>query len=120
KPDIGAEEAAIERLERWRASRDQAAVRTALKALGEAARSADNLMPASIEAARAGVTTGEWAACLREVFGEYRAPTGIARVTSQAEGMSAVREKVKALSSRLGGPVRMLVATPGLDGLYSG
>ena len=120
KPDVGSEKAAIGRLAKWRAARDEAAVRTALKALAEAARSSDNLMPASIEAARAGVTTGEWASCLRDVFGEYRAPTGIATVTSQAADLAPVRERVQALSKRLGAPVRMLVAKPGLDGHSNG
>lgn len=115
----GAEDEHIARLEAWRTERDLPAVTTALDALKRAAGSNENLLPASIEAARAGVTTGEWADALREVFGEYRPPTGIGAHAGggpQAE-MSESRAKVKAAAQRLGvKKLRMLVAKPGLDG----
>jgi len=122
------EDEQIERLRRWRTDRDDAAVRRALDELRRAAEtSEENLVPASIEAARAGVTTGEWAGALREVFGEYRPPTGVTGVTGvtgQPEAsrrddgsFAEARERVAAAAQRLGVPrVRMLVGKPGLDG----
>ncbi len=119
KVDPAAEAEQIENLERWRKDRDDAPARTALARLREAASSDENLLPVSIEAASAGVTTGEWADALRDVFGEYRAPTGIgARLSGgQPSGIADVREKVDAARARLGvEKLRMLVAKPGLDG----
>jgi len=103
---------------RWRADRDESAVRKALDALKRAAETGENVMAASIELAHAGGTTGEWAGALREVFGEYRAPTGVAAAAGHARGaLTAVAERVKELP---GGPPRLLVAKPGLDGHSNG
>ena len=109
----------IERLEKWRADRDGAAVSRALDDLRHGAESGENLMEPSIRAAHAGVTTGEWADALREVFGEYRAPTGIGAHVSgrRTERFEELRKKVKEAAARAGVPrLRMLVAKPGLDG----
>ena len=108
-------------LQAWRRGRDGPSVRAALDAIRQGAERGDNLVPASIEAARAGVTTGEWADALREVFGEYRAPTGVGAGTGSAREdsgrLEAVREKVAAASARLGVQrIRMLIGKPGLDG----
>jgi ethylmalonyl-CoA mutase len=121
--DPAAESAAIESLERWRAERDAAAVEAALAALSEAAKGTENLMPATLACARAGATTGEWAAALREVFGEYRAPTGVSGAVGSGEGgdeIAAVRAKVRATAGELGGRLRLLVGKPGLDGHSNG
>ena len=108
-------------LNAWRAARDGARVRAALAALSAAAKSGANIMPASIEAAKAGVTTGEWGAALRKVFGEYRAPTGVSAKARQQPGdLDAVRAEVERLSQRLGHRVKFLVAKPGLDGHSNG
>jgi len=111
-------------LEEWRADRDASASRKALGALARAAESGENLVPASIAAAHAGVTTGEWGQMLRDVFGEYRAPTGVsgARVTrgGDADRVAALREQVDALTERLGRRPRILVGKPGLDGHSNG
>ena len=107
------------RLEAWRSSRDRSSVSRALDELRRAARSNDNLVVASISGARAGLTTGEWAGALREVFGDYRAPTGVgARVTAgDHERLDDARRKVRAAAHRSGaGKLRMLIAKPGLDG----
>jgi (2R)-ethylmalonyl-CoA mutase len=102
----------------WRARRDGAAVQRALDALRRAAETDENLMPATIALAHAGGTTGEWAGALREVFGEYRAPTGVAGAVGQrGTTMAAVVERVKAMP---GGPPKLLVAKPGLDGHSNG
>jgi (2R)-ethylmalonyl-CoA mutase len=102
----------------WRARRDQAAVDAALIGLRRAAQDGDNLMPPSIVLARAGGTTGEWAATLREVFGEYRAPTGVGAAVGHRTGeLAAVAELVRTVP---GGPPRFLVAKPGLDGHSNG
>jgi ethylmalonyl-CoA mutase len=118
--DPEAEAEQLESLERWRAQRDDAAVRAALDRLRTAAATDENLVPFSIEAAVAGVTTGEWAAALRESFGDYRAPTGVsaaAQTGATAERMREVQEKVAQAASRAGVKrLRMLVAKPGLDG----
>ncbi len=119
KITAGAETEHIERLEAWRAARDGSAVRTTIDALKRAADSNDNLLAASVDAARVGVTTGEWADALREVFGEYRPPTGIGAHAGGGprEEMSETRAKVNAATQRLGvKKLRMLVAKPGLDG----
>ncbi len=110
----------IERLERFRGKRDGAAVTKALDALRTAAKDGSNIMPPSIEAAKAGVTTGEWADALRDVFGVYRAPTGVTASSSagaDASKIASVRERVKQIATELGvGRIRILVGKPGLDG----
>jgi ethylmalonyl-CoA mutase len=115
------EEEQVERLAAWRKERDEAAAGRALDALRRAASGSENLVPFSIEAARAGVTTGEWAGALREVFGEYRAPTGVTPAVTGGEGdaeaLAEARAAVVEAARRLGvAKVRMLVAKPGLDG----
>ncbi|MBT9384790.1 cobalamin-dependent protein [Pseudooceanicola sp. CBS1P-1] len=119
--DPAAEEAQLDRLAAWRAERDADAVRAALDALREAALAGENIMPASIAAAKAGVTTGEWAQTLRAVHGEYRGPTGVAAGRSnQAEGLDDLRDAVEAASTRLGRRLSVLIAKPGLDGHSNG
>ena len=119
--DPAAEREQIDHLERWRADRDDAAVSAALGELRRVAATTENLVPATIALARAGGTVGEWAGELRDVFGEYRAPTGVAAVR-QAPGPSLVevRERVRAAAVELGGPIRLLVGKPGLDGHSNG
>ena len=119
KIDPALENEQIERLAEWRKTRDNGAVSSALDELRKAARDGVNLMPASIVAARAGATTGEWSDALREVFGEYRPPTGIgARLGGpQPKSMEVARKKVRAAAGRAGVQrLRILVAKPGLDG----
>lgn len=111
----------IARLQAWRAARDAAAVKTALADLKSAAQEGRNIMEPSIACAKAGVTTGEWGTCLREVFGEYRAPTGVGRAARvEAGGLDAVRADVEAVSARLGRRIKFLVGKPGLDGHSNG
>jgi ethylmalonyl-CoA mutase len=113
----------IEAIRAWRAGRDQAAVDQALRGLVEAAKTDVNLVEASMACARAGVTTGEWAGALRAVFGEYRAPTGIAGAMGAGEAGEAiarVRDRVRSVGEELGGRLRMLVGKPGLDGHSNG
>ena len=114
---------AIEAVKAWRADRDAAAVDEALLALRDAAKTDGNLMQATLTCARAGVTTGEWAGALREVFGEYRAPTGVAGASvggDPGEAIAAVRRRVKQTGEELGGRLRFLVGKPGLDGHSNG
>jgi ethylmalonyl-CoA mutase len=121
--DPAAENAAVQSLLRWRAKRDQEAAESALASLRQAARSSGNLMEATLTCARAGATTGEWAGVLREVFGEYRAPTGVSGsvgVSGGGEAIAAVRVEVAATSAELGGRLRLLVGKPGLDGHSNG
>ncbi|MFC3180850.1 methylmalonyl-CoA mutase family protein [Cypionkella sinensis] len=119
--DPEAEADQIARLTAWRANRDEAKVQTALHALREAAASGANIMPASIAAAKAGATTGEWGLMVRSAFGEYRAPTGVSRNPSnRTEGLEPIREAVQALSAKLGRPLKFLVGKPGLDGHSNG
>ncbi|BAE49114.1 protein meaA [Paramagnetospirillum magneticum] len=120
--DPKAEAEQIERLKAFRAARDAKAVDKALAELRSAANEGRNVMEPSIAAAHAGVTTGEWAQCLRDVFGEYRAPTGVARAAAEVKGekMGAVRAKVEAVSAKLGRRVKILVGKPGLDGHSNG
>jgi (2R)-ethylmalonyl-CoA mutase len=119
--DDSVERGQIERLNAWRATRDGAAVKAALAELVAATREDRNVMPASIECARAGVTTGEWTDALRSVFGEYRAPTGVARAAGVTDGrLEATRREVDAVSRRLGRRIKMLVGKPGLDGHSNG
>ncbi|ABN77723.1 protein meaA [Cereibacter sphaeroides] len=119
--DPEAERDQIARLEAWRAGRDGAAVAAALAELRRAATSGENVMPASIAAAKAGATTGEWAAELRRAFGEFRGPTGVARAPSnRTDGLDPIREAVQAVSARLGRPLKFVVGKPGLDGHSNG
>ncbi|MDT7716109.1 MAG: ethylmalonyl-CoA mutase [Pseudonocardiales bacterium] len=123
-PDTEAQ--VIEAIRAWRAGRDSAAVDQALRELAAAAKTEANLVEASMACARAGVTTGEWAATLREVFGEYRAPTGLAGASapgsagSSADAIGRVRDRVRAVSEELGQRLRILVGKPGLDGHSNG
>ncbi len=111
----------IARLEEWRSGRDAGEVAAALAALRDAARGGENIMPASVAAAKAGVTTGEWGAAMRGVFGEYRAPTGVAKgVSNSAEGLDDLRAAVEEVSVRLGRRIKFLVGKPGLDGHSNG
>jgi (2R)-ethylmalonyl-CoA mutase len=115
-PAVGAE--MIADVERWRAERDEAAVKAAIAELRRVAASDENVMPATIALARAGGTTGEWGATMREVFGEYRAPTGVAAaVAGNRDGLAEVAARSRRLA---GGPPRLLVAKPGLDGHSNG
>jgi len=119
--DPGAEADQLVRLDAWRAERDSAAVEKALADLRAAAAAGDNIMPASIAAAKAGVTTGEWAAQMRAVHGEYRGPTGVsAGQSNKTEGLEDLREAVDAVSDRLGRRLKFLVGKPGLDGHSNG
>lgn len=116
------EEEQIARLNAWRAARDAQAVAAALKDLRAAASEGRNIMPASIVCAKAGVTTGEWGAVFREVFGEYRAPTGVPMTARQVGGeqLEPVRAEVERLSHKLGRRMKFLVGKPGLDGHSNG
>ena len=108
-------------LQAWRQSRDNKAVNQALKDLKEAAAEGRNIMPPSIAAAKAGVTTGEWGTVLREVFGEYRAPTGIGAAHAVDEArMVEIRELVRQVSGKLGRTLTFVVGKPGLDGHSNG
>ncbi|MGH0031607.1 MAG: protein meaA [Myxococcota bacterium] len=120
--DESAERAQIERLEAFRARRNEADVKAALTGLADALKNGDNVMPPSIRAAHAGVTTGEWSDALRQVFGEYRAPTGVSvRPASQvSERTESVRDRVHALADALGRPLKILIGKPGLDGHSNG
>ncbi len=119
--DPAVEQDQINRLNEWRAKRDQAAVKAALLALRTAAQNDENVMPPSIAAAKAGVTTGEWAAEMRAVFGEYRGPTGVSRsVSNKTEGLDDIRDAVDAVSKKLGRRLSFLVGKPGLDGHSNG
>ncbi|MFZ0097722.1 MAG: protein meaA [Gemmobacter sp.] len=119
--DEAAERDQIERLQAWRASRDEAAVEAALSALRAACASGENVMPASIAAAKAGATTGEWGATVRAAFGQYRGPTGVSmNPSNRTEGLDPIREAVSAVSSKLGRKLSFLVGKPGLDGHSNG
>jgi (2R)-ethylmalonyl-CoA mutase len=120
--DEFAEREQIERLQGFRSRRHVGEVAAALRNLRDAAAAGGNVMPASIRAAHAGVTTGEWADALRALFGEYRAPTGVAARAVPLPGAAAatVRERVHRLSGRLGRPLKILVGKPGLDGHSNG
>jgi (2R)-ethylmalonyl-CoA mutase len=120
--DPAVEAAAQRAVQQWRAERDPEPVQRALDALRAAAGTDANLMPATLDCARAGVTTGEWAGVLREVFGEYRAPTGVAAAAGGAgdRTLDEVRGRVAATGQELGGRLRFLVGKPGLDGHSNG
>jgi (2R)-ethylmalonyl-CoA mutase len=122
-PDPEVERERIEALERWRSDRDQKAVDAALENLAEAAADESaNVLPATIEAAKAGATTGEWAQTLRQSFGDYRAPTGVGGSPASVNGalLDAARAHVQEVSKQLGHPIRILVGKPGLDGHSNG
>jgi (2R)-ethylmalonyl-CoA mutase len=121
--DAGVEKAATDAIRTWRAERDNPRVEAALAALHEAAKGTENLMAATLECARAGVTTGEWSRVLREEFGEFRAPTGVSAASAAGEAGEAlqrVRQRVSGLSERMGRRLKMLVGKPGLDGHSNG
>ena len=111
----------IERLTRWRDARDAQAVTDALQDLRAAALDGSNIMPPSIAAAKAGVTTGEWGDVLRQAFGQYRGPTGVSGTPSnRTEGLDEIRDQVAAVSDRLGRKLTFLMGKPGLDGHSNG
>jgi (2R)-ethylmalonyl-CoA mutase len=116
------EDRQIEKLNAWRSRRDAAAAKAALAKLESDARSGANIMPASVAAAKAGVTTGEWGAALRNVYGEYRGPTGVAITieTGGAEDIEAVKADVQRVSKKLGRTLTYVVGKPGLDGHSNG
>jgi (2R)-ethylmalonyl-CoA mutase len=120
--DARAEQQQIEGLQAWRAHRDAAKVKAALAELAAAAREGRNIMPVSIACAHAGVTTGEWSQTLRDIFGEYRAPTGVAQAVGNVDlsGLKTVRARVEEVTDKLGRRIKMLVGKPGLDGHSNG
>jgi ethylmalonyl-CoA mutase len=121
--DPAVEASSIDALQTWRSARDAPAVEAALDQLGKAAADPDvNLMPPTLAAAAAGATTGEWAAALRSVFGEYRAPTGVgdAAAAPSDDALTALRERVEEVSASLGRRIKILVGKPGLDGHSNG
>ncbi len=118
-PAVEAEQ--IARLNEWKASRDADAVAKALADLSAAAKDGTNIMIPSIAAAKAGVTTGEWAEAIRQTFGQYRAPTGVSQNPSnRTEGLDDIRDRVAAVSGKLGRPLKFIVGKPGLDGHSNG
>ncbi len=119
--DPAVEAQQVESLKAWRAARDAKAVEKALAGLRAAAQEGRNVMEPSIAAAKAGVTTGEWGQVLREVFGEYRAPTGVGRAARAETGdLAPIRAEVENVSRRLGRRIKFLVGKPGLDGHSNG
>ena len=119
--DPAVEERQIAALQAWRSKRDGAAAKTALDALERTAREGGNVMEASIACAHAGVTTGEWGAALRSVYGEYRAPTGVGGASAgSVTELDQLRRRVDAVSAKIGRPIKMLVGKPGLDGHSNG
>ena len=111
----------IERLHNWRANRNQEAAQTSLNALRKAALDGSNIMPPSIAAAKAGVTTGEWGDIVRQAFGQYRGPTGVsANPSNRTEGLEDIRESVATVSDKLGRKLKFLMCKPGLDGHSNG
>ncbi len=118
--DPTVQEKLIAEVDQWRAERDNDAVKRSLDELARVARSGENVMPATIDLAHAGGTTGEWSEVLRQEFGEYRAPTGVAAASGVAGGLDGLREVAARMKKRPGGPARLLVAKPGLDGHSNG
>ncbi|MBY8851438.1 cobalamin-dependent protein, partial [Saccharothrix sp. MB29] len=117
------EQRAVEAVRAWRAGRDDALVTSTLDALRAAAKTDANLVEATIACAKAGVTTGEWSSALREVFGEYRAPTGVSAASASGEAgerIARVRDRVRTTGEELGRRLRVLVGKPGLDGHSNG
>ncbi len=111
----------IDRLNLWRSKRDEGLVNEALLNLREAASEGRNIMPSSIQAAKAGATTGEWAQEMRKIYGEYRGPTGVATgISNKTEGLEEIRSAVDAVSDRLGERLKFLIGKPGLDGHSNG
>jgi len=122
-PDPEVERERIEALEQWKAERDSEAVDAALAELAKvAADDGQNIMPATIAAAKAGATTGEWSEVLRESFGAYRGPTGVSGASAPAsrDQLEAIRAKVEETSERIGHRIKILVGKPGLDGHSNG
>ncbi|OYW56225.1 MAG: protein meaA [Hyphomicrobium sp. 32-62-53] len=119
-PAVEAEQ--IEKLKTWKAERDNKVASAALAEVERAAKEGRNIMESSIAAAKAGVTTGEWGMALRKIFGEYRAPTGVAQAAAQRDGagLDTVRASVDAVSTKLGRRIKFLVGKPGLDGHSNG
>ena len=120
KVDPAVQEQMVADVQRWRAERDQGAVDKALAELARVARTDENIMPATIALAEVGGTTGEWSDVLREEFGEYRAPTGVGAAAGAGGGSAGLREIAAELQTVAGGPPRLLVAKPGLDGHSNG
>src|SRR5919109_3854233 len=120
KVDPALEAETIAEVQAWRSSRDSDAVKRSLDQLRQAASSGEKVMPATIDLAHAGGTTGEWAGVLREVFGEYRAPTGVGAAVGAGGGSEGLRSIASRVRSLEGGPPRLLVAKPGLDGHSNG
>jgi (2R)-ethylmalonyl-CoA mutase len=120
KVDPSVRDEMVADVEAWRASRDSAAVEQALVELRRVAQTDENIMPATIALAHAGGTTGEWADVLREVFGEYRAPTGVAAAIGRGGVVAGIRDVATRTATMAGGPPRLLVAKPGLDGHSNG
>ena len=126
KANPAGEREQIESLQAHRQRRDNVEVQAALKALTDAAKSGDNIMPSSIRCALAGVTTGEWGDSLRAVFGEFRPPTGIdiSANANDTKGnkdlVTTLRERVNSTGQELGRPLKLLVGKPGLDGHSNG
>jgi (2R)-ethylmalonyl-CoA mutase len=121
--DAALEAEQVEALRRWRAERDAEAAEAALEELRRVAAGEENILPATIAAARAGVTTGEWAEALRDAFGSYRAPTGVGEAASPAgddDEITALRDEVARVSETLGRTLKILVGKPGLDGHSNG
>jgi (2R)-ethylmalonyl-CoA mutase len=119
--DADAEQDQIERLTAWRTERNDSAVKQALDELSQAAATGINVMPASIKAAKAGATTGEWGDVVRTAFGQYRGPTGVSQNPSnRTEGLENIRAAVNDVSDKLGRRLKFLVGKPGLDGHSNG
>jgi (2R)-ethylmalonyl-CoA mutase len=120
--DAAVEQEALDALEQWRGQRDEAAVQAALDELRRIATTDENVMPATIAAARAGVTTGEWAQALRDTFGSYRAPTGVGEAAAPAptEEVAELRDEVARVGETIGRTPKILVGKPGLDGHSNG
>lgn len=121
KVDYGTVREQVEKLKVFKAGRDRKAIEWAILELRESAKSGENIMPASIRAAHAGVTTGEWAEALRSVFGEYRAPTGTSiALQKETDDIKRIRSEVRVVSEELGRPIKILIGKPGLDGHSNG
>tara|TARA_B100000767_G_scaffold132744_1_gene126017 strand:+ start:1 stop:1722 length:1722 start_codon:yes stop_codon:yes gene_type:complete len=119
--DPATEAEQIERLHNWCANRDPEAALTSLEVLRKAALDGSNIMPPSIAAAKAGVTTGEWGDVVRQAFGQYRGPTGVsANPSNRTEGLEDIRESVATVSYKLGRKLKFLMCKPGLDGHSNG
>jgi (2R)-ethylmalonyl-CoA mutase len=118
--DPAVQDQLVAEIAEWRAERDAGAVKRALDELARVSQTDENIMPATIALAEAAGTTGEWAGVLREVFGEYRAPTGVAAASGVGGGSSGLRELADRVRALAGGPPRVLVAKPGLDGHSNG